>query len=122
MSEKKILIADDTIEVVNVVEEVLTNAGFKVYKAFDGDEALSKVWEIKPDLILLDVMMPKKNGYDVLNVLKEQPDTQNIPVIMLTGRTGELDKKISFASGADDYIEKPFAVSELLKKVNLFFE
>lgn len=122
MTGKKILVADDTQEVVNVVEEVLTNAGFTVYKASDGEEALSRVWEVKPDLILLDVMMPKKNGYEVLDILKEQPDTQGIPVIMLTARTGELDKKISYASGADDYIEKPFSVAELLKKVNLFFE
>lgn len=117
---KTILIAEDEINIRNLLSYLLTNEGYNVIQASNGEEALKKAFEEKPDLLLLDIMMPKKNGYEVASILRDQPEFRNIPIIMLTARGGELDQKMGYATGADDYIVKPFEPSELIETIKKY--
>ncbi|MDA2939160.1 response regulator, partial [Acidobacteria bacterium AH-259-A15] len=91
--------------------------GFAVATAVDGEEALQKIPEEKPDLILLDIMMPKINGYQVCRQLKANPETQAIPVMMLTAKCQESDEFWAKETGADDYVTKPCVMEELMQKI-----
>ncbi len=115
---KKILIADDEKNIVISLEFLLRREGFDVVVAGDGEAALQMIAEHHPDLVLLDVMMPKRNGYEVCQRLRERADWRQIKVIMLTakGRDVEVSKGVSL--GADLYVTKPFSNSELVAKVN----
>lgn len=115
---KKILIADDEPNIVISLEYLLKREGFEVFVAGDGEAALQMVDEHHPDLVLLDVMMPRRSGYEVCQRLRERPDGKQIKVIMLTakGRDVEVSKGVSL--GADLYVTKPFSNSELVAKVN----
>lgn len=116
-----ILIVDDDIILRQMYEERLKAEDFTVDVATDGEEALKKAKDKKYDLILLDIMMPKINGLDVLKMLKADEDTKNIPVILLTALIQDVDKQKGLAFGADDYIVKsetmPGEVMEKIKKV-----
>ncbi len=114
---KKILVVDDERDLVETITFRLEAAGYEVSSAFDGQEGLEKAREIKPDLILLDVMMPKMDGYQVCRMLKFDDDYKNIPIIMLTARGQEQDKKTGGDVGADDYITKPFDSKDLLARI-----
>lgn len=114
---KKILVVDDEPEIVNMIEVRLKANGYEVIPSYSGDDALKKVKESKPDLILLDVMMPPPNGYQVCRTLKDDPDYKNIPVIFLTAKTTESDKFWGMESGADEYVTKPYNAEELLEKI-----
>ena len=116
MDEKKrVLIVEDEKSIVDIVRFNLEKEGYAVLTAYDGDAGLSAAREDKPDLILLDVMLPKRNGFDVCRILREEGD--NVPVIILTAREGESDKVLGLEIGADDYITKPFSMRELLARV-----
>jgi len=116
MEEKKrVLIVEDEKSIVDIVRFNLEKEGYAVLTAYDGDAGLSAAREEKPDLILLDVMLPKRNGFEVCRILREEGD--NVPVIILTAREGESDKVLGLEIGADDYITKPFSMRELLARV-----
>jgi len=114
---KKILIADDRPEVVELVKVTLEGESYQILSASDGSEALEKTRLERPDLILLDIIMPKMDGYEVLGNLKDHPHTKDIPVIMLTAKGQRVDKEKGKRLGARDYIIKPFSPSSLLRKI-----
>jgi DNA-binding response OmpR family regulator len=118
IASKKVLIVDDEPNIVMSLEFLMQQAGFEVAVAFDGVEALAKVAQVNPDLVLLDVMMPKKSGYEVCEALRAEPARSEIKIVMLSarGRDGEIAKGL--ALGADAYIVKPFSTKELLAQVN----
>jgi len=113
--KKKILIIEDEKELISGLKLNLDFEGYDVIWALDGQEGLNKALEEKPDLILLDIMLPQKNGLEVCRELRGQNVT--IPIIMLTAKGEEVDKVVGLEIGADDYITKPFSVKELLARV-----
>lgn len=114
----KILVVDDDREMVDLISLFLNNAGFVTLSAFSGEEALEKAFNEKPDLILLDIMMPRIDGWEVLRRLKNDPETQNTPVAFITARTQNIDKMIGLSvMKAAGYITKPFSKQELLAEV-----
>jgi len=122
MTKIKILLAEDDEILRKVIYEELTESGFDVSQAQDGEEALELARSSKPDLILCDVIMPKKNGFEVLEELKKFPDTMDIPVIMLTMLGQDEDIKKGLQLGANDYIVKSqHAVGGIVDKVKEFF-
>jgi len=112
-----ILVVDDDQQNLELVQAYLEDIDCKTVAARDGIEALEIVAGEKPDLILLDVMMPYVDGFEVLRRLKEAPDLKHIPVIMLTARTSDADVSVGFDIGAADYVEKPFSIAKLLARV-----
>lgn len=109
-----ILIVDDEMLIRNVIKEYLLNEGYKVLEAKDGFDALRVISDNKVDLIVLDIMMPKMDGFTCLSEIRK---TKNIPVIMLSARKEEIDKLNSFDLGVDDYVTKPFSPKELVARV-----
>ena len=114
---KKILIADDKPEVVELVRVTLEREDYEIVDASNGKEALKKARLEKPDLILLDIVMPKMDGFEVCRKLKKDPEIKDIPILMLTAKGQEGDKKRGREVGASDYITKPFSPSALLIKI-----
>jgi len=108
--EKRILIIDDDPDVAKLLTAILKPQGFDVHRASDGQEGLKMAYELHPDLIILDVMMPVLDGWEVCRRLREM---SNVPILMLTARTLEADILRGFAAGADDFVEKPFRPAEL---------
>lgn len=114
----KILVAEDNPDSRELLSEILLSLGHDVVMAFDGVNALEKVRDGFPDLIILDVDMPRKSGFDVAEALKSNPDTNNIPIIMLTAR-GDVESRVKgLGLGADDYLPKPFSPRELIARVS----
>ena len=113
--ERKILIVEDEKNIVDILNFNLTREGYVTMEAYDGEEGLQLALEASPDLILLDLMLPKMNGFDVCRAIREAHLTT--PVIMLTAREEETDKVLGLETGADDYITKPFSMRELLARV-----
>ena len=111
---KKVLIVDDERAIVDILNHNLKREGYETVQAYDGEEAVNKVKEEKPDLILLDVMLPKIDGFTVCKTIRQ---TSNIPIIMVTAKEDVVDKVIGLELGADDYITKPFSVREVLARV-----
>lgn len=117
-NQKTILIAEDDLSLQEMYRMRLEADGYKVTTASDGSEALESISQNKPDLILLDLIMPKLNGFDVLNNLKKNPETKDIPIIVLTALIQEVTKAKSLMSGADDYLMKSEVTpAEVAKKV-----
>ena len=114
---KKILIADDEPNIVLSLEFLMQKSGYLVQTAADGDEALRRVAEFLPDLILLDIMLPRKNGFEVCQTIRNNPAWNGIKVVMLTAKGRESEVSKGYALGADAYITKPFATRELLADV-----
>ncbi|EOV8457602.1 response regulator YycF [Listeria monocytogenes] len=114
MAEKKILVVDDEKPIADIVKFNLNKEGFDVYCAYDGDEALELVEEVQPDLILLDIMLPGRDGIEVCREVRKKYDT---PIIMVTAKDSEIDKVIGLELGADDYVTKPFSNRELIARV-----
>ena len=112
---KTVLIVEDEKNIVDILKFNLQRAGYQTLEAYDGEDGLSQALSANPDLILLDVMLPKKNGFDVCRALREQGS--NVPVIILTAREEEADKVLGLEIGADDYITKPFSMRELVARV-----
>jgi DNA-binding response OmpR family regulator len=111
---KTIMVVDDEERLVSVLEAYLKQAGFRVVKAYNGREAIFQARHEKPDLIVLDVMMPEMDGYEFMRLHRKERDT---PIIMLTARVEEEDKVIGLELGADDYVTKPFRPRELLARI-----
>jgi len=112
--DKLILVVDDEAPIVEILKFNLTKSGYRVLAAYDGEEGYRLATSEKPDLILLDVMLPKMDGFEVCKKIREKHST---PIIMLTARDEEVDKVLGLELGADDYITKPFSVRELLARV-----
>lgn len=118
MSDKPVVVvADDEPQIANLVKFKLEKSGYDVAWAENGVQALEKIKEKRPDLVILDVMMPMMDGFEVLKKMKSDPSTSGIPVIMLTARSMEDDVIKGFDTGAVDYVTKPFSVSELAARV-----
>ncbi|OGC05222.1 two-component system response regulator [candidate division WOR-1 bacterium RIFOXYA12_FULL_43_27] len=115
---KKILLVDDEPELVEMVKMRLAANGFEVITAGDGVEGLEKARSEKPDLIILDLMLPKMNGYEVCRLLKFEEKTGKIPIILFSARAQESDKATGKDVGADAYIVKPFEPQALIAKIN----
>jgi len=113
----KILVVDDEPEAVDLIEFNLKQAGYATIAAGDGAEALSKARANDPDLIILDVMMPEVDGLEVCKILRRDPATAKVPIVMLTARAAEIDRVVGLELGADDYITKPFSPRELVLRV-----
>ena len=113
----KIMIVDDEQDIMELLSYNLEKEGFSTVKAYDGEAALGMVRSEKPDLMILDLMLPKMNGLDVCKAIRRNPETANLPIIMLTAKGEEIDKIIGLEIGADDYITKPFSVKELVARV-----
>ena len=111
---KKILIVDDEKNIVDILNHNLKREGYETIQAYDGEEAVEKAKSEKPDLVLLDVMLPKMDGFTVCKTIRQ---TSNIPIIMVTAKEDVVDKVIGLELGADDYITKPFSVREVLARV-----
>ena len=120
--KKKILIADDDTYVHEVLTAVLSSNEFDIIYAYDGQETLERVDNEQPDLVVLDIMMPIKDGRDICRDLKKNPRTKDIKILMLSGKDKQLDRIVGFESGADDYIAKPFSPSHVARKIKKMFE
>ncbi|HEV8480247.1 MAG TPA: response regulator [Candidatus Eisenbacteria bacterium] len=118
MAKGKILVVDDEIYIVHILDFSLGIEGYEVMTALDGEQALAKVAQDKPDLIVLDIMMPKLDGYETCKALKSNPETKDIPVILLSAKGRNVDQKVGFEVGADDYITKPFSPRKLVERIN----
>ena len=114
----KLLIADDHEGIRDLVRITLTDERYEIVEATDGDEALELALEHRPDLIFLDVTMPKKSGLDVCRSLKSNPDTSAMTIVMLTSLGQEKDREKGLSAGADGYFTKPFSPIALLRKVD----
>jgi DNA-binding response OmpR family regulator len=120
--KKKILIADDDTYVHEVLTAVLSSNEFDIIHAYDGQETLERVDNEQPDLVVLEIMMPIKDGRDICRDLKKNPKTKNIRVLMLSDRAEQHDRILGFESGADDYIAKPFSPSHVARRIKKIFE
>lgn len=114
-AKKRVLIVEDEKNIVDILRFNLLRSGYAVLEAYDGEDGLGKAVSENPDLILLDVMLPKMNGFDVCRALRKKGN--NVPVIILTAREEESDKVLGLEIGADDYITKPFSMRELIARV-----
>ena len=114
---KKILIVDDEADILTLLEYNLDKAGFEVVSAQDGPEAIELTKKKRPDLIILDIMLPSMEGTEVCKIIKKDEATSHIPVIMLTAKGEEVDRIVGFELGAEDYITKPFSPRELILRV-----
>ena len=131
MAQPKILVVDDSRPIVTLIQGVLRRDGYDVHVAYDGREGLQKARELKPDLMILDIMMPEMNGYEVCLRLKKDPDTRDIAVLMLTAKGGVdedvskshqmatrvKDRMLGFEVGAVDFLTKPVKAKDLAKRV-----
>lgn len=122
MTGKKILIVDDEQDIVESLKFVLETSGYDCVCAYDGEEGLKLAKELSPDLIILDVMMPKINGYKISRLLKYDSKYKNIPILMITARSQEEDKLIGEETGVNEYITKPFEITEVLAKVEQYLK
>lgn len=114
---KRILIVEDEQNLVELLKFRLEVNGYSIETAFDGEEGLSKISTVKPDLVILDLMIPKIDGYKVLERAKADPKTKDIPVIVLTARTQNKDMEQARALGADSFMTKPFEPNQLLSEI-----
>ena len=119
---KKILIVDDEKDIVETLKFMLEASGYTCYCAYNGEDGLRMAKEIIPDLMILDVMMPKMNGFKISRLLKFDNKYKNIPILMVTARTQEEDKLIGEETGVDEYITKPFELDAVVKKVNEYLK
>ena len=115
---KQVLIADDEPNIVAALEYLLQRSGYEVRVARSGDEALKLIEQHRPDLVLLDVMMPVRSGYDVCQRVREREDLRHIKIVMLSARGRDVEVNKGMALGADVYITKPFSTRELVARIN----
>lgn len=120
--KRKILVVDDDPQVFKIVSRLLNAELYEVFTATQGREALDLISEIKPDMLLLDLMMPEMSGVQVCEKIKKNPETKNIVVFILSAKDGQVDRRRCFEVGADDYISKPFHIASLARKIEFTFE
>ncbi len=118
---KQILIADDEPDILEIIRYNLEKEGYEVHTAKDGNEAIEKAKQLYPDLIILDIMMPRKNGVEVCQILRTQPSFQDTLIIFLTAMSDESSQIKGLETGADDYISKPISLKVLVSRVNALF-
>ena len=118
---RKVLVADDEQDIREILQYVLNAEGYEVTTAKDGQEAIDKARQVKPDLIILDIMMPRKTGVEVCEYLRKQPDFQDTLIIFLTALNDEGSHIKGFDTGADDYVTKPISPKVLMSRVNALF-
>jgi DNA-binding response OmpR family regulator len=116
VDNKRILVVDDEANLIRSLSFVLAKNGYEVSSARDGEEALQKVREFKPDLIFLDIMMPRKNGFEVCREIRKMPGTEGIRIVMLSAKGGS-DQDTALSFGACEYISKPFSPQEIVMRV-----
>jgi twitching motility two-component system response regulator PilH len=114
---KKILVVDDSPTELRLIESALEGRGYELETAMDGEEALDKILAGRPDLVLLDVVMPKQNGFQVCRQIKRSPLTGGTKIIMITAKSQETDRFWAMKQGADEYLTKPFSTEELLERI-----
>jgi DNA-binding response OmpR family regulator len=114
MSQKKILVVDDEKEIANLVRDFLIAEGFEVVVSYDGEEGMNAFKQHKPDLAVLDIMLPKKDGMEVCRAIRSE---SSIPIIMLSAKKSDIDKVLGLGLGADDYVTKPFSPVELVARI-----
>ncbi|MCD4814655.1 response regulator [bacterium] len=122
MAGKKILVVDDHKEMVELISENFRLHGYEVIGVSNGQEALAKVYQEKPDLVLLDVMMPMLDGYEICHTLKTNEETKHIPIILITVKGDESDIEKGFEVRADGYVVKPFESTELFEFAEKFLK
>lgn len=122
MEKKKVLAVDDEPNILMSIEFILEMEGYEVYLARDGEEALEVAARVRPDLVLLDVNMPRKDGYEVCRILRESEQLAGTKVIMLTAKGQALERKKGIEVGADEYVTKPFGADDLLQKIRALIE
>ncbi len=120
--QRTILIVDDEEDVLDLLQLVFETSGFAVKRASTGKSAVTLAYEQPPDVVLLDVMMPEMDGWQVLRTLKADERTRGVPVVMLSARAERRDKMIGLQEGAEGYIAKPFSPSEVVREVQSFLE
>ena len=120
MEKKKILVVDDEVDLVKTIKFSLELEGYKVLVSYNGEDALNQARKENPDLILLDIMLPKLDGYKVCRLLKFDEQYKHIPILMMTAKTQEKDKLMGKETGANEYITKPFDMEELMEKVKTY--
>ena len=120
--KRTILIVDDEEDVLDLLQLVFETSGFEVRRASTGKSAVSSAYEQPPDVVLLDVMMPEMDGWQVLRTLKGDERTRKVPVVMLSARAERRDKMIGLQEGAEGYIAKPFSPAEVVREVQRFLE
>jgi DNA-binding response OmpR family regulator len=111
------MVVEDEKEIRDLLRYNLERAGFRVAVAADGDEGLNQLFTSRPDLLMLDLMLPGRNGLEILREVRGEPATRDLPVIVLTARSAEMDKLLGFEHGADDYLTKPFSTREMVARV-----
>lgn len=119
---RSVLIVDDEPNIVISLEFLVKQAGYEARVARDGDAALAAVADRMPDLILLDVMMPKRDGYEVCQTIRANPAWAAVRIIMLTARGREIDREKGFALGVDDYVTKPFSTRDVVELIKHYLE
>jgi two-component system alkaline phosphatase synthesis response regulator PhoP len=118
VSKGKILVVDDEINITQILEFSIGAEGYEVISAQNGEEAIDKARREQPDLIILDIMMPIIDGYEACRILKANPLTKNIPVVLLTAKGRDIDKRLGYEVGATDYIIKPFSPNKLIDRIH----
>ncbi len=118
MKKGKILVVDDEVNITQILQFSIGAEGFEVITAQNGEDAIEKARREQPDLIILDIMMPKIDGYEACRILKSNPLTKHIPVVLLTAKGREIDKKLGYEVGATDYIVKPFSPNKLIERIH----
>ena len=114
---RSVLIADDEPNIVRSLQFLMTKAGYDVRVARDGEQVLEEIAKAQPDLVLLDVMMPKRDGFDLCQTIRANPAWAGVRVIMLTAKGRDIEREKGLAMGADDYITKPFSTKEVVAQV-----
>ena len=117
MALGKILVVDDEVYILHILDFSLGAEGFEVITANNGELAIEKAKQDKPDLIVLDIMMPVLDGYETCRRLKREAETKNIPVVLLTAKGRDVDKRLGYEVGAVDYIVKPFSPNRLIERI-----
>ncbi len=117
MDRKKILIVEDEPEMSSLLKTELETSNFEVFQAADGTDGLKQAMDMRPDLVILDVMLPGMGGYEVCWRLKAAQEYKDIPILMFTARCGDIDKTMGFECGTNEYLTKPFDSQTFLKKV-----
>lgn len=120
--KRRVLVVDDEIYIVHILEFSLTMEGYEVVTASNGEEALRKARERRPDLVVLDIMMPGMDGLEVCRRLRQDEELHDVPILMLSAKGRPVDRDAGFATGADDYILKPFSPRRLLDRIRLLFD
>jgi two-component system alkaline phosphatase synthesis response regulator PhoP len=118
MAKGKILVVDDEVNITQILEFSIGAEGYEVITASNGEEAIDMARREQPDLIILDIMMPKIDGYEACRILKANPLTKGIPVVLLTAKGRDIDKRLGYEVGATDYIVKPFSPNKLVDRIH----